>query len=69
MNFAVNLWGSHPDDDNDDCYTGQDFLNGVMANEVFNNPWLVFDENINSSCTMYIELVTPDGSAGHRLLH
>ncbi len=23
--FSVNYWGSHPDADNDDCYTGEDF--------------------------------------------
>jgi hypothetical protein len=23
--FSINLWGSHPDDDNDDCWTGIDF--------------------------------------------
>lgn len=23
--FSVLYWGSHPDQDNDDCYTGQDF--------------------------------------------
>jgi hypothetical protein len=24
-NYSVNEWLSHPDDDNDDCITGQDF--------------------------------------------
>lgn len=23
--FSVNHWGSHPDQDNDDCFTGDDF--------------------------------------------
>lgn len=23
--YSVNYWGSHPDSDNDDCYTGHDF--------------------------------------------
>jgi hypothetical protein len=23
--YSVDYWGSHPDDDNDDCWTGEDF--------------------------------------------
>ncbi len=25
MTFSVNHWGSHPDKENDDCFTGDDF--------------------------------------------
>lgn len=31
--YSVNYWGSHPDEDNDDCWTGKDFdtLEAAMA--------------------------------------
>ena len=29
--YTVNLWGSHPDENNDDCYTGVDFATNEDA--------------------------------------
>lgn len=29
--ISVNLWGSHPDEDNDDCWTGIDFASEAEA--------------------------------------
>lgn len=31
--YSVNLWGSHPDDDNDDCWTGLEFATVEEAKE------------------------------------
>lgn len=33
--FVVSFWGSHPDDENDDCWTGEDFMSLVPAIEAF----------------------------------
>lgn len=34
-NYSVNLWGSHPDSNNDDCCTGWDFETLTEARERF----------------------------------
>ena len=34
--YSVNYWGSHPDQDNDDCYTGEDFKTKEEALAYFN---------------------------------
>jgi len=34
-NYSVNFWGSHPDDDNDDCWTGEDFATLAEAERAF----------------------------------
>jgi len=33
--FAVNYWGSNPNDDNDDCWTGKDFATLAEAEAEF----------------------------------
>lgn len=33
--YSVNLWGSHPDADNDDCWTGDDFATLAEARAAF----------------------------------
>ena len=33
--YTVSFWGSHPDDDNDDCWTGEDFASLGEAMEAF----------------------------------
>jgi len=35
MTYSVNEWGSHPDDDNDDCWTGEDFATLEEAEAAF----------------------------------
>jgi hypothetical protein len=35
----VLFWGSHPDQDNDDCWTGHDFATLAEAQEHLANPW------------------------------
>jgi hypothetical protein len=37
--YHVNLWGSHPDDDNDDCWTGSSFRTLEEAHAAFDDPW------------------------------
>jgi len=33
--YAINLWGSHPDDENDDCWTGVDVETREQAEAIF----------------------------------
>ncbi len=33
--FTVSFWGSHPDDENDDCWTSEDFADLPEAIEAF----------------------------------
>ncbi len=69
--YTVNLWGSHPDEDNDDCWTGSDFDTLEEARLGFDDPekygrdrelkgWIktVCDETVYE--TVYIELSGPD---------
>ena len=58
--YNVNLYGSHPDANNDDCWTGDDFETKEQALMVFNNPWEHFNRSSNESCTAYIEIDGPD---------
>ena len=36
--YSVNFWGSHPDSDNDDCWTGHDFATLAEAEAFFAAP-------------------------------
>jgi len=38
MGFYVNLWGSHPDEENDDCWTGVRFDTLDAAKQAASNP-------------------------------
>jgi hypothetical protein len=33
--YSVTIWGSHPDDDNDDCHTGEDFTTIEAASAAY----------------------------------
>ena len=46
--YSVNHWGSHPDSNNDDCWSGEDFDTLEAAKEYF--------AKSADSDTMYIEL-------------
>jgi hypothetical protein len=61
MIHSVNLWGSSPDDNNDDCHTGEEFDSLEKALDCYNNPWKYFKESYYSSCTRYIELDSKSG--------
>jgi hypothetical protein len=50
--FAVNEWGSHPDEGNDDCWTGQDFA-------TFEEARARFDELREKLADGAVELVGP----------
>jgi len=50
--YSVNHWGSHPDDENDDCFTGWDFDTLDSAEQCFRKD--------PDSSVMYIELDGPD---------
>lgn len=55
--YSVLFWGSDPDLENDDCWTGLDFDNQADAEKCFN------DNNLPAfviNCTEYIELDGPD---------
>lgn len=54
--FSVNWWGSNPDLENDDCWTGQDFPTLEEALNFYNaEPSAYYFR-----CTEYIELDGPD---------
>ena len=36
--ISVNYWGSHPDENNDDCITGDDYTTMQAALAEFNRP-------------------------------
>ncbi len=55
--FSVNYWGSHPDNENDDCWTGEDFDDLAAARAYFNAR---IDSAYCIHCTEYIELTGPD---------
>lgn len=59
--FSVTLWGSHPDADNDDCWTGDDFATETEARACFLDPWAPgrFDEAYHSSGTAFVMLDGP----------
>lgn len=65
--FSVELWGSHPDKANDDCWTGDEFDTLAEAMAVFNNPWPHFEPNPGyySRDTAYVILTGP-GIEGER---
>lgn len=58
--YAVNLWGSNPDEGNDDCHTGADFATLDEARAVYTNPWSVFDRRHYEACTAVFEIDGPD---------
>jgi len=50
--YSILHWGSHPDQDNDDCYTGSDFATKEEA---------LLDFAVNAGCEIeYIEIDGPD---------
>jgi hypothetical protein len=51
--YSVEYWGSHPDDDNDDCHTGSDHDTIEEARAAFLGPLPTFCEGV----TAYVWLV------------
>jgi hypothetical protein len=58
--YTVNLWDSHPDENNDDCNTGLDCATLEEAKEAFNNPWEYFNVLYFKTNTMWFILDGPD---------
>lgn len=59
--YSVNLWGSDPSLDNDDCWTGEDFATLEEAEAFFNNPFTDAKyAQYYERCTAVIELDGPD---------
>jgi len=57
--WAVNLWGSDPDEENDDCWVGDGFATEEEARKVFEDPWNTFQKSYFSKGTHTIELDGP----------
>lgn len=53
--YAVNLWGSHPDAGNDDCWTGDEFDSLEEALSVYHNPFSYFTREAPTGVA-YIEI-------------
>ena len=56
--YSVNLWGSHPDEDQDDCWTGDEFETKEEALKVFNAPFDHFPRYYHDS--PFVEILGPD---------
>jgi hypothetical protein len=71
--YSVNLWGSHPDEENDDCWTGIDFESLEAAKAwldapVFGPPF--FKNDYGHASTAYLQLVREadaDGCGGEEI--
>ncbi len=62
--YSVNYWGSHPEANNDDCYTGIDFATAEEALAQYlsdENPFLPgTDVTFMTRCCAYVEVSGPD---------
>ena len=63
--WEVNLWGSHPEQNNDDCITGMDFDNRGAAEAAWaklsHSTWGTKGQLcFGATCAKYIELNGPD---------
>lgn len=57
--YSVNHWGSHPDEGNDDCWTGWDFATLAEAEAEFNNPTFIAYTDFERGVA-YIQMDGPD---------
>lgn len=57
---SVLLYGSHPDLDNDDCWTGADFATLAEAQAVLADPWSRFDKAYHNTSTACFVLDSAD---------
>lgn len=55
--YSVVYFGSHPDNENDDCWGGQDFATKDEALAAYNGPLI---DPYYADCTAYIMLDGPD---------
>lgn len=67
LRFSVHFWGSDPAEENDDCWTGDDFATMAEAMAIVADPslyfktWRVYDAQDTIQSTMYFE-VCEDGA-------
>ena len=60
--YSVSYWGSHPDSDNDDCFTGHDFGTRQEAEAFFQGP-VQDPPNMPGyyyRCVAFVEIDGPD---------
>lgn len=58
--YTVNYWGSHPDEENDDCWTGEDYATREEAEAAYadDNPTYTNGRSIGGWA--YVEMDGPD---------
>jgi hypothetical protein len=54
--FSVLLFGSHPDEENDDCWSGAEFDTEAEARACLDNPWATFERGYFAASTAFIVL-------------
>lgn len=57
--YEVTVWCSHPDLDNDDCDTGEDFDNFRDAMKAYANPRAAFPRSFDDGCERFVMLEGP----------
>jgi hypothetical protein len=63
--FSVNLWGSHPDANNDDCWIGDEFATIEAARAAYDNFRAHFETpNFSIADCAYVELARGDRCGG-----
>ncbi len=61
--YSVNLWGSHPDEENDDCWTGVDFETLEAARRWLDAP--VFPSYCRSHSVAFMQAVREGDENGN----
>lgn len=56
--YSVNLYGSHPNLDNDDCWTGDDYATLEAAQDAYDTWATTFPSSVNG--TTHVRLMGPD---------
>lgn len=62
--YAVNLWGSHPDEDNDDCISGDDFATIEEARAIVAD----WRQHFPPRCCAGVSHVEIDGPDVHKVV-
>lgn len=63
--YAINLWGSDPNLENDDCHTGIDVASLAEAEDIVKNIWTHFNKGYYGSSTAFFEI---DGPGYYKLI-
>jgi hypothetical protein len=65
--YSVTLWGSDPEFENDDCWTGEDFATLAEAEAAFTDPDSAFPSYRGDRDVVFIELDGPYAHKSRRL--